>query len=480
MVEDSSSSSGGGGVSSGNASSVALTPLPSLIADAISTLRWPLVTAGQHYRMKLLPLHSLDPPVLPTCGEIPALELAQFLCQAATGTSTAGNERNISSVIPNSRNEHWSMIAAALILLGHGYVDHAHNLIGPLSYHSDLPYFQGPPVVVDPEVLAAASYVHCLVHRREGQHRGEFGQTGYENSNFWASATLRSGGEETLPLVEIARRIEDCALAHGLDAQQWCRDHCMDIVELWDPRPLTGLCGEIIPVQSVVAGPSQCHPKHLPRSRHPLHEFAQQAALVEIEVLLQHALDKLGFLRVHEATHLSSSQMGVRLLAPTATPTIQLPKTFQEAVSSSFGGPFKDDAIVVTTAASPHQIVFVNDAWVDMCGYSKEVAQGKTFSILQGDESNTTVARLAAQQCFETRMSHEVFLVNYTAAGERFVNHVTMGPLYADSADGDGNGNGSNRRSVRLKRTHASSPRLQYMVAILKRPEHGSDTALAA
>ncbi|KAL3941903.1 MAG: hypothetical protein SGARI_000443, partial [Bacillariaceae sp.] len=247
--------------------------------------------------------------------------------------------------MPDPRCEQWATIAAALLLLGHGYVDHAHNLIGPLSYHTDLPYFHGPLTVADPDVLAAASHIHCLVHRREGPHRGEFGQTGYANSNFWASATLRSGGEETLPLARIFERVENCALDHGHEAQQWCRNNIVGIVELWDPRPLTQLCSEVLPSNEITS--------RYNLRRHSLKQFAEHAALTELQVLLEHSLDKLGFHRVQEATSLSSVRLLVR-----APSTNKLPKTLQEAMASSFGGSFKDDAVVVTTASAPHEIIY--------------------------------------------------------------------------------------------------------------------------
>ncbi len=44
----------------------------------------------------------------------------------------------------------------------------AHDLVSPLSWPNELPFGHGPPVAVPEPVLALASYVHALVHRREG------------------------------------------------------------------------------------------------------------------------------------------------------------------------------------------------------------------------------------------------------------------------------------------------------------------------
>jgi PAS domain S-box-containing protein len=437
-------------------------PLPCLIADAISTLQWPLDRPSAHTQMKLLPLQDLEIPVFPSYGEIHALELVFLIASQA------------SRLVEESptKKEQWATIAAAILLLGHGYADHAHDLIGPLSFHNDLPYFHGPTVIVDPDILAAASLVHSLVHRREGPHPSEFGTTGYINSDFWASAALRSGGEETLPLSMIRSRLENLASAHGVAAQQWFQRNFSNnvMMEEWDPRPVTALCREIV-TNDGPSGPLN----------HLLLEFAQQAALTELKVLLEHSLTHLGYHRIYESTQLT---MGMRLLV--ANERGRLPKSLEEASSRSF----QNDAVVVTSATHPHRIVYVNHAWVEMCGYTPELAIGKTFSmLLHGEESNAAVARLAARQCAETQLPHEVYVVNYTASGERFVNHITMGPMnhsvYSGNQEPQSHPSAhplfcSSDCGLSSTLQHSNPPRLEYMVAILKKVEHRSSTANAA
>jgi PAS domain S-box-containing protein len=438
-----------------------LSPLPCLVADAISTMQWPLDRPSAARPMKLLPLHSLETPVFPSCGEIHALELVHLIASQASQTAT--------TTTTTTRTEQWAQIASAILLLGHGYADHAHNLIGPLSFQNDLPYFHGPVVITDSDILAAASWLHALVHRREGPHPSEFGATGYINSDFWASAALRSGGEETLPLSIMRSRVQELATECGPAAQEWFyrNYHSHNIVEEWDPRPLTALCEAVLPATPFVQN----------QRKHTLLEFTQQAALTELRVLLEHALTHLGYHRIHESTRLS---LGMRLLLPSDTER-RLPRTLKEASSQSF----QDDAVVVTTPTHPHQIVYVNDAWVEMCGYSPDMAKGKTFSmLLHGQESNAAVARLAAKQCFDTQLPHEVYVVNYTAAGERFVNHVTMGPMYKESHelfDSDNQSTAIGSGQCKSMQQPSSPPIiLEYMVAILKRVENGSDIAIAA
>ncbi|KAG7338151.1 PAS domain S-box containing protein [Nitzschia inconspicua] len=151
----------------------------------------------------------------------------------------------------------------------------------------------------------------------------------------------------------------------------------------------------------------------------------------------------------------------------------RLPTTLEEASSQSFW----DDAVVVTTANQPHKIVYVNAAWVELCGYTPEMAMGKTFSmLLHGQESNTAVAKLASKQCLETRLPHQFYVVNYTASGERFVNRITMGPIYRSGCT-NSNVNSEPHGTTQLA---SFSPKLQYMVAILKKVEHESDVAMTA
>jgi hypothetical protein len=57
-------------------------------------------------------------------------------------------------------------VIAALVLLARGKLDGAHDLVGELD---------------TPE----ATYCHAMIHRREGEHRGEAGLTGFANAEYW-------------------------------------------------------------------------------------------------------------------------------------------------------------------------------------------------------------------------------------------------------------------------------------------------------
>ena len=58
-----------------------------------------------------------------------------------------------SNGVNNDSSEAWARIATALILLGHGYADEAHNLVGLLSFPEELPYFRMRPACTFTEPL---------------------------------------------------------------------------------------------------------------------------------------------------------------------------------------------------------------------------------------------------------------------------------------------------------------------------------------
>ena len=91
------------------------------------------------------------------------------------------------------------------------------------------------------------------------------------------------------------------------------------------------------------------------------------------------------------------------------------------------------DAVVVTAATPPFEIVSVNQAWVNLCGYSSAEAIGSTCRCLQGPEtSRAALAELHG--AIAQRRRATVRLVNYKKSGERFINDLTVEPLQARAA----------------------------------------------
>jgi PAS domain S-box-containing protein len=73
-------------------------------------------------------------------------------------------------------------------------------------------------------------------------------------------------------------------------------------------------------------------------------------------------------------------------------------------------------------------LVYVNDAFVRMTGYSKEFALGRNCRFLQGEDTDEEkIAEMA--RAVEERESVTVEVLNYTRTGEEFWNEVSIAPL---------------------------------------------------
>ena len=251
-------------------------PLPAAAAEALSSMRWDLTNL---------------PPMFFESLEQMAQRRAKNNNNVAIARDVLGtvallkNEAASSSASLDADNlEYTARIATALLLLGNGYADEAHDLVLSLSWRSELPYAYGPLINVKNEQLQAlACYTHCLVHRREGPHPSEFDMTGFANSNYWAGHTMRAlVGSDLLPLHAIEEAVRQEASGRA-EAKEWIKEKVQ--AQFWDPRQLTELCSEV-------------HNAASQQEVHPLKEFAEQCALLEVRILLEHVLfGMLGFCR---------------------------------------------------------------------------------------------------------------------------------------------------------------------------------------
>lgn len=88
----------------------------------------------------------------------------------------------------------------------------------------------------------------------------------------------------------------------------------------------------------------------------------------------------------------------------------------------------RHQAIVVTEANPPFKIVYVNSVWEGLCGWSQEECQGKTLSLLQGQETDVSSITPLLSKLLQGEEAG-IVLTNYTKAGRRFRNHLRVGPM---------------------------------------------------
>ena len=90
-------------------------------------------------------------------------------------------------------------------------------------------------------------------------------------------------------------------------------------------------------------------------------------------------------------------------------------------------------AIVVTEPVQPFRISYVNNAWEDLCKFTKEEVIGQTLGIIQGEgTSRSELDRL--NKAVSAELPFEGNLINYTKLEKPFHNHLSMKPI----RNGDG------------------------------------------
>jgi len=107
-----------------------------------------------------------------------------------------------------------------------------------------------------------------------------------------------------------------------------------------------------------------------------------------------------------------------------------IPRTLPMALHFS-----QSQARVITEHSPPFRIVHVNQAWVDLCGFSYNEAVGSTLHILQGKETNREKIRDLLHDVSHGHES-ETILKNYTKSKTSFHNHLRVVPL-VDNKDSE-------------------------------------------
>ena len=248
--------------------------LPPALAAAIPAIRWPLgpTSCPPLYYESLESLNAVRnvPTYLHLLNDLPS---------------------HIESLFPPTDTEkrQFGLVATALILIGNGFTDECHNLITPLSWPDDIHFAYGPSVYSQTSVdaRALASYVHCLVHRKEALNLGELGMMGFANANYWSNAVAKSPGAALLPHRALVTHIRALAAKQASlqmqTPQEWANRYLQDDT-FFESRAVHELCF------NVLRGTSN-----------ELRDFAEHVAETEVRILLGHALQKAGFDVTYEA-----------------------------------------------------------------------------------------------------------------------------------------------------------------------------------
>ena len=302
-----------------------MSPISSL-SGAISSIQWPLMPSMPMYYEPLSSLQTLRQP-----ASIPS-SVQSILQQGITESLT--KLANVPSDKDENTRQHLSSIALALVFLGNGLPDEAHDLITPLSWNEDT-YFGGYTLMnqnLDPTVIALASYTHALVHRREGFAQGEFGMMGYQNANYWANAANARNVNDVLPLKDIGNRIMNSSKEFGSESIAWCEVN--NVVSNFDVTLLHRLMADA------------CRDENMSVE---MKEFAQHACEVELKTLIDFCFTEMGYESMLDQNSIEKDEIGVDHIEASAVDIridTDLAQAVANKVSSAHIGAFQSSKCV--------------------------------------------------------------------------------------------------------------------------------------
>ena len=268
-------------------------PIPPNLLTAISSIRCPLPN-GPPVPMCYEPLDRLAeirrsssaqesilaPHMLPLLEDIPST-----IHELSIGSKEGIEQDNV-------------ILSLALTFLGNGCMDEAHDLVTPLSWSQDTHFSYGPSrtAQIDPETFTMASYIHALIHRREGFAMGEYNMMGYANANYWSRVAMTSNGVNSIPFGKIRNHILSLVSdnMHSKSeksetfAQKWCQERIVDEggpedEEYWESRALHELCAQVTKGDIEDERTAE------------LRTFAEKAAEIELRVLIETCLKRAGY-----------------------------------------------------------------------------------------------------------------------------------------------------------------------------------------
>ena len=271
-------------------------PLSSIIKSSIPSMAWPLRS----------PIESMPPLYYLTMDEMSKIRKKSSISTSVNSEwmndvhATITNKFSSGGDISQTQYD-YTILSLSLLLLAHGHTDECHNLITPYSWPDHIHTSYGPVRYSDTDagVVNVASYIHSLVHRKEGWNVGELGMVGWQNADYWGNVWARSiKGDDAKSdeLREVWRRTTREMQAsileltkHSPSGASWCHEYIPELfmeedsfVDLWDPRGLHRLCAHV--TKNNGAG-----------SNDELVQFAEEAVKAEINALLQFCLDNAGY-----------------------------------------------------------------------------------------------------------------------------------------------------------------------------------------
>jgi len=85
--------------------------------------------------------------------------------------------------------------------------------------------------------------------------------------------------------------------------------------------------------------------------------------------------------------------------------------------------------LIVTETKSPYRIIAVNEAWVNLCGYTREECKGRSVGkLLLGPETDMKNVTTLLSKLVVGGEARTV-LTNYTKSGRKFKNSIRVGPI---------------------------------------------------
>jgi len=94
----------------------------------------------------------------------------------------------------------------------------------------------------------------------------------------------------------------------------------------------------------------------------------------------------------------------------------------------------QDTPQLVTAGEPPYTILDVNEAWLQVCEFSRDEVVGQTLRLLQGPRTELDIVARLMHACAR-HQAISVKLTNYTKRGEAFTNNLDVQPI-ADPVSG--------------------------------------------